>query len=61
MAKKQQKEEEFTLSKKGAKKVAKLEAQIPYYVGRGETDEVDKIKEKVASIRQKEMVAQGFD
>jgi len=58
--KKQQKEEEFTLSKKGAKKVAKLEAQIPYHQGRDEKDEVEKIKEKVIAIRKKEMEAQGF-
>eukprot|EP00567_Pseudictyota_dubia_P011130 CAMPEP_0197432160 /NCGR_PEP_ID=MMETSP1175-20131217/264_1 /TAXON_ID=1003142 /ORGANISM="Triceratium dubium, Strain CCMP147" /LENGTH=60 /DNA_ID=CAMNT_0042960165 /DNA_START=86 /DNA_END=268 /DNA_ORIENTATION=- len=57
---KKQKEVEFQLSKKGAKKIAKLEAQIPYHEGRSETDEVEKIKQKVADIRQKEMEAQGF-
>uniref|UniRef100_A0A7S4MM42 Uncharacterized protein n=1 Tax=Odontella aurita TaxID=265563 RepID=A0A7S4MM42_9STRA len=49
-----------TPNRKGAKKVAKLEAQIPYHQGRDEKDEVEKIKEKVIAIRKKEMEAQGF-
>mmetsp|Transcript_25464 Transcript_25464/g.75005 ORF Transcript_25464/g.75005 Transcript_25464/m.75005 type:complete len:94 (+) Transcript_25464:769-1050(+) len=49
-----------TSNRKGAKKVAKLEAQIPYHQGRDEKDEVEKIKEKVIAIRKKEMEAQGF-
>ena len=36
--------------RKDQKKVSKLEAQIPYHQGRGNTAEVDKIKEQVASI-----------
>eukprot|EP00934_Nitzschia_sp_Nitz4_P001927 Nitzschia sp. Nitz4//scaffold36_size144017//57994//58287//NITZ4_003086-RA/size144017-processed-gene-0.77-mRNA-1//-1//CDS//3329549456//1927//frame0 len=44
------KEEEITLNKKDAKKVAKLEAQIPYHEGRGNKEEVEKIKEQVAAI-----------
>jgi hypothetical protein len=33
-----------------AKKVAKLEAMIPYHVGRGNTAEVEKIQGQVAQI-----------
>ena len=40
-------EEEITLSKKDQKKVAKLEAQIPYHQGRGDMEEVEKIKGQV--------------
>eukprot|EP00543_Licmophora_paradoxa_P000609 CAMPEP_0202450070 /NCGR_PEP_ID=MMETSP1360-20130828/8725_1 /ASSEMBLY_ACC=CAM_ASM_000848 /TAXON_ID=515479 /ORGANISM="Licmophora paradoxa, Strain CCMP2313" /LENGTH=65 /DNA_ID=CAMNT_0049068205 /DNA_START=134 /DNA_END=331 /DNA_ORIENTATION=- len=47
------KEEEIALSKKDAKKVAKLESQIPYHVGRGNTDEVEKIKGQIDKIWQK--------
>jgi hypothetical protein len=36
--------------RKDAKKVAKLEAQIPYHDGRGNKEEVEKIKEQVAAI-----------
>ncbi len=36
--------------RKDAKKVAKLEAQIPYHEGRGNKDEVEKIKQQVAAI-----------
>eukprot|EP00804_Cyclotella_cryptica_P019643 CCRYP_013992-RA/>CCRYP_013992-RA protein AED:0.09 eAED:0.09 QI:319/1/1/1/1/1/2/278/60 len=50
MAKKGTKQEEITLSKKDQKKVDKLEAQIPYHEGRGNLDEVTKIKEQVAAI-----------
>ncbi|KAL7449047.1 hypothetical protein ACHAWC_002014 [Mediolabrus comicus] len=49
MAKKQ-KEEEITLSKKDQKKVQKLEAQIPYHEGRGNKEEVEKIKAQVEAI-----------
>eukprot|EP00428_Durinskia_dybowskii_P074058 CAMPEP_0170413258 /NCGR_PEP_ID=MMETSP0117_2-20130122/31427_1 /TAXON_ID=400756 /ORGANISM="Durinskia baltica, Strain CSIRO CS-38" /LENGTH=61 /DNA_ID=CAMNT_0010671045 /DNA_START=74 /DNA_END=259 /DNA_ORIENTATION=- len=50
---KSKKEEEITLSKKDAKKVSKLEAQIPYHEGRGNKEEVEKIKEQIDSIWQK--------
>jgi hypothetical protein len=42
----------FTL-RKDAKKVSKLEAQIPYHEGRGNKDEVEKIKAQVAAIWEK--------
>jgi len=50
MARKLPKEEEITLSKKDQKKVDKLEAQIPYHEGRGNKEEVEKIKQQVAAI-----------
>jgi len=50
---KQKVEEDFTLNKKDAKKVSKLEAQIPYHEGRGNKEEVEKIKEQVAAIWEK--------
>jgi hypothetical protein len=37
-------------NRKDAKKVQKLEAQIPYHEGRGNLEEVTKIKEQVAAI-----------
>lgn len=40
----------LTNHRKDAKKVAKLEAQIPYHEGRGNKEEVEKIKEQVADI-----------
>jgi hypothetical protein len=40
----------FVVSRKDAKKVSKLEAQIPYHEGRGNKEEVEKIKEQVAAI-----------
>ena len=39
--------------RKDAKKVSKLEAQIPYHEGRGNKEEVEKIKEQVAEIWEK--------
>jgi hypothetical protein len=36
--------------RKDAKKVSKLEAQIPYHEGRGNKEEVEKIKEQISSI-----------
>lgn len=48
--KKSKKEEEITLSKKDAKKVSKLEAQIPYHEGRGNKEEVEKIRQQVEDI-----------
>ncbi|KAL7502698.1 hypothetical protein ACHAXN_000615, partial [Cyclotella atomus] len=36
--------------RKDQKKVDKLEAQIPYHEGRGNKEEVEKIKEQVAAI-----------
>jgi|EP00590_Aulacoseira_subarctica_P002234 hypothetical protein len=48
--KKSKAEEEVVLSKKDQKKVSKLEAQIPYYLGRNQPEEVDKVKEQIADI-----------
>ena len=42
-----------TTRRKDAKKVSKLEAQIPYHEGRGNKDEVEKIKAQVAAIWEK--------
>lgn len=39
--------------RKDAKKVSKLEAQIPYHEGRGNLEEVTKIKEQVEAIWEK--------
>ncbi|KAL7442426.1 hypothetical protein ACHAXM_008528 [Skeletonema potamos] len=50
---KNKKEEEVTLSKKDQKKVDKLTAQIPYHEGRGNKEEVEKIKAQVDAIWQK--------
>lgn len=36
--------------RKDAKKVSKLEAQIPYHEGRGNKEEVAKIKEQIDAI-----------
>ena len=36
--------------RKDQKKVTKLEAQIPYHQGRGNMEEVEKIKEQVEAI-----------
>eukprot|EP00429_Kryptoperidinium_foliaceum_P070963 CAMPEP_0176053804 /NCGR_PEP_ID=MMETSP0120_2-20121206/26766_1 /TAXON_ID=160619 /ORGANISM="Kryptoperidinium foliaceum, Strain CCMP 1326" /LENGTH=62 /DNA_ID=CAMNT_0017387265 /DNA_START=156 /DNA_END=344 /DNA_ORIENTATION=+ len=47
---KSKKEEEVVLSKKDAKKVSKLEAQIPYHEGRGNKEEVEKIKQQIDDI-----------
>jgi len=47
---KSKKDEDITLSKKDQKKVAKLESQIPYHEGRGNQEEVDKIKEQIGAI-----------
>jgi len=44
--------------RKDQKKVTKLEAQIPYHEGRGNKEEVEKIKEQVASIWDKAKEAQ---
>mmetsp|Transcript_22666 Transcript_22666/g.45889 ORF Transcript_22666/g.45889 Transcript_22666/m.45889 type:complete len:118 (+) Transcript_22666:156-509(+) len=52
MAKKQ-KEVEVTLSKKDQKKVDKLAAQIPYHEGRGNLEEITKIKDQIDTIWQK--------
>jgi hypothetical protein len=40
-------------NRKDLKKVAKLEAQVPYHQGRGNMEEVEKIKEQVAGIWEK--------
>lgn len=47
------------IARKDAKKVSKLEAQIPYHEGRGNKEEVEKIKEQVAMIWAKAREAQG--
>lgn len=47
---KKQQQMEATLSKKDQKKVTKLESQIPYHEGRGNKDEVVKIKEQIEAI-----------
>ena len=39
--------------RKDAKKVSKLEAQIPYHEGRGNKEEVEKIKAQVEAIWEK--------
>eukprot|EP00543_Licmophora_paradoxa_P008572 CAMPEP_0202447336 /NCGR_PEP_ID=MMETSP1360-20130828/6099_1 /ASSEMBLY_ACC=CAM_ASM_000848 /TAXON_ID=515479 /ORGANISM="Licmophora paradoxa, Strain CCMP2313" /LENGTH=61 /DNA_ID=CAMNT_0049064379 /DNA_START=30 /DNA_END=215 /DNA_ORIENTATION=- len=44
---------EIVLSKKDAKKVAKLEMQIPYHVGRDNKGEVEKIKGQIDKIWQR--------
>jgi hypothetical protein len=40
----------FSADRKDLKKVTKLEAQIPYHEGRGNKEEVEKIKAQVAGI-----------
>ena len=40
-------------NRKDAKKVTKLESQIPYHAGRGNNDEVEKIKGQIEAIWQK--------
>lgn len=44
------KEEEIVLNKKDAKKVGKLEAQIPYHDARGDKEKVEKIKSQIDAI-----------
>eukprot|EP00587_Corethron_hystrix_P015239 CAMPEP_0113325598 /NCGR_PEP_ID=MMETSP0010_2-20120614/17878_1 /TAXON_ID=216773 ORGANISM="Corethron hystrix, Strain 308" /NCGR_SAMPLE_ID=MMETSP0010_2 /ASSEMBLY_ACC=CAM_ASM_000155 /LENGTH=44 /DNA_ID=CAMNT_0000185483 /DNA_START=74 /DNA_END=205 /DNA_ORIENTATION=+ /assembly_acc=CAM_ASM_000155 len=44
MARKKEAKIEVTLNKKEAKKVSKLEAQIPFHEGRGNKEEAEKIK-----------------
>jgi len=39
--------------RKDAKKVAKLQAQIPYHEGRRNTEEVEKIKNQIEAIWKK--------
>jgi hypothetical protein len=36
--------------RKDQKKISKLEAQIPYYQGRNQPEEVEKVKEQIADI-----------
>lgn len=48
----------FFVNRKDLKKVSKLEAQIPYHEGRGNKDEVVKIKEQIANIWEKAKEAQ---
>jgi hypothetical protein len=45
-------------TRKDQKKVDKLEAQIPYHEGRGNLEEVTKIKDQVAGIWEKAREAQ---
>jgi hypothetical protein len=40
-------------NRKDAKKVSKLEAQIPYHEGRGNKEEVEKIKNQIDAIWEK--------
>lgn len=47
--------------RKDQKKVTKLEAQIPYHEGRGNKDEVVKIKEQIADIWEKAKLAAAMD
>lgn len=37
--------------RKDQKKLSKLEAQIPYYQGRGNNEEVDKLKQQIEEIK----------
>eukprot|EP00519_Triparma_laevis_P008547 CAMPEP_0182519712 /NCGR_PEP_ID=MMETSP1321-20130603/45236_1 /TAXON_ID=91990 /ORGANISM="Bolidomonas sp., Strain RCC1657" /LENGTH=63 /DNA_ID=CAMNT_0024727697 /DNA_START=380 /DNA_END=571 /DNA_ORIENTATION=+ len=57
---KKQEEETFQLSKKDTKKIKKLEAQIPYYEGRREDAEAQKIREQITAIVDKAKAEQGF-
>ena len=43
----------ITAHRKDAEKVSKLEAQIPYHEGRGNKEEVAKIKEQIDAIWEK--------
>eukprot|EP00551_Chaetoceros_affinis_P002842 CAMPEP_0203633810 /NCGR_PEP_ID=MMETSP0088-20131115/865_1 /ASSEMBLY_ACC=CAM_ASM_001087 /TAXON_ID=426623 /ORGANISM="Chaetoceros affinis, Strain CCMP159" /LENGTH=64 /DNA_ID=CAMNT_0050487263 /DNA_START=131 /DNA_END=325 /DNA_ORIENTATION=- len=52
-------EEEFKLNKKDQKKVDKLTSQIPYHEGRGNKEEVEKIKDQVAKIWEKARAAEA--
>jgi hypothetical protein len=47
-------------NRKDAKKVSKLEAQIPYHEGRGNLEEVQKIKDQVAAIWEKARESAGM-
>mmetsp|Transcript_31172 Transcript_31172/g.41601 ORF Transcript_31172/g.41601 Transcript_31172/m.41601 type:complete len:98 (+) Transcript_31172:281-574(+) len=40
----------LAINRKDAKKVSKLEAQIPYHEGRGNKEEVEKIRQQVEDI-----------
>ena len=40
----------FVPYRKDAKKVQKLEAQIPYHEGRGQKDEAEKIRQQIKGI-----------
>ena len=48
----------ITVLRKDQKKVDKLNAQIPYHEGRGNKDEVGKIKEQIDAIWEKAREAQ---
>jgi hypothetical protein len=48
----------ITIFRKDQKKVDKLNAQIPYHEGRGNKDEVGKIKEQIDAIWEKAREAQ---
>jgi len=41
------------LNRKDNKKVTKLTSQVPYHEGRGEKEEVEKIKQQIETIWQK--------
>lgn len=50
----------FLCSRKDAKKVQKLEAQIPYHEGRGNKDEAAKLREQIEDIWSKARQAAAF-
>ncbi|GMI52068.1 hypothetical protein ScalyP_jg4606 [Parmales sp. scaly parma] len=60
MAKQAKKEETVELSKKDLKKVSKLEPKIAFFIGRGEKEEAQKIKDQIAAVWDKAKVEQGF-
>jgi len=47
------KDDAIKLSKKDNKKVTKLTSQVPYHEGRGEKEEVEKIKQQIEAIWQR--------
>ena len=47
--------------RKDAKKVAKLESQIPYHEGRGNKDEAEKIRQQIKAIWDKAAAAMYED
>jgi len=41
----------YLICRKDQKKISKLEAQIPYYQGRGNTEEVEKLKQQIEELK----------